>query len=121
MLSLSEHRIVKEGLRPTIPYDAHRGFAKLIRACWKDNSSERPSFFKIVSILKNMLEELKDEEITKQRLKIEYEQSMKRTERKKFLTVMQSDADFSANDLVLTVNPLLRAKMRKVSGVVEPK
>ncbi len=71
-----------------------------------------------------MLEELKEEEITKQRLKIEYEQSMKKYEnsvRKKFLPGMQSDAEVSANDLVLTVNPLLRAKMRKFSSFADPK
>lgn len=67
---------MNEQLRPTIPHDAPRKLANLIRSCWKDAAAERPSFFRIVHRLKRMLTELEEDEAQKRRLRVEYEREL---------------------------------------------
>lgn len=71
-----EDKIVKEKLRPIIPSDVPRDFAQLIRACWNDAYKERPSFFRIVDKLKNILAYVDAEEKEKERLAAEYGEAM---------------------------------------------
>jgi hypothetical protein len=67
---------MKEQLRPTIPQDTPWQLANLIRSCWKDAPSERPSFFQIVRRLKQMLGEFEEDEAERRRLKVEYEREL---------------------------------------------
>jgi hypothetical protein len=67
---------MKEQLRPTIPNDTPWQLANLIRLCWKDSPSERPSFFQIVRRLKQMLAEFEEDEAEKRRLRVEYEREL---------------------------------------------
>jgi len=50
-----EDKIVQEGLRPTIPSNCTPAYASLIKRCWADSPSARPSFSKVVPELEAML------------------------------------------------------------------
>eukprot|EP01119_Soliformovum_irregulare_P016349 TRINITY_DN4710_c0_g2_i3.p1 TRINITY_DN4710_c0_g2~~TRINITY_DN4710_c0_g2_i3.p1 ORF type:complete len:1173 (+),score=432.27 TRINITY_DN4710_c0_g2_i3:488-3520(+) len=55
---------IKEGLRPQIPDDVPASYADLMRSCWHQDSSQRPSFKKIVTSLNAIREELcRDDQI----------------------------------------------------------
>ena len=49
-----ENQIIHKNLRPTIPDDCSKPFAKLIKLCWHANPEKRPNFTDIVNALKEM-------------------------------------------------------------------
>jgi len=124
---------VKEQLRPTIPHDTPRQLANLIRSCWKDTPAERPSFFKIVRRLKQMLQELAEDEVEKRRLRVEYERELaaaassgggilnmlkhKRDDLRGSTGTTNSD---EPDDLVHTINPLWRLRKATVAEDKNP-
>lgn len=48
---------LKNGLRPTIPIDCLPSIAKLLKDCWNGDYALRPSFLRVVEVLKNIMEE----------------------------------------------------------------
>ncbi|KAL6041851.1 Pleckstrin y domain [Balamuthia mandrillaris] len=58
-ISALEDQIVEEGLRPTVPPNAPKEYAKLMRACWDADAKKRPSFFRIVKLLRRIKAEEK--------------------------------------------------------------
>jgi len=70
-------KIVNEGLRPTIPSNFPTEYAKLTRQCFSNADHERPSFFRIVDKLKQLVKQDVEEELRqKEKLQAEYHQSL---------------------------------------------
>lgn len=47
---------VLEGKRPQVPVDCDKGFKKMMKACWHDNPSKRPSMDDIVAYFDSLLD-----------------------------------------------------------------
>ncbi|XP_058213886.1 serine/threonine-protein kinase STY46-like [Rhododendron vialii] len=53
--------VVQQGLRPTIPKNAHPKLAELLRKCWQQDPTSRPDFSEITEILQQIAKEVEDE------------------------------------------------------------
>ncbi|KAI8553968.1 hypothetical protein RHMOL_Rhmol05G0059900 [Rhododendron molle] len=53
--------VVQQGLRPTIPKNAHPKLAELLRKCWQQDPTSRPNFSEITEILQQIVKEVEDE------------------------------------------------------------
>ena len=60
--------VAANGLRPPIPSSAPPRYLELMTRCWSEDSSERPKFTEVLSILEDMIteEELKEWEFNKE-------------------------------------------------------
>lgn len=57
--------MVSRGERPDMPKDAPLDWRKLIKACWHQKPVSRPSFKKVLTKLRSMLQTLRDEKIAR--------------------------------------------------------
>jgi len=51
--------VAQNGLRPTIPTDCPKPFAKLMQRCWDTDPQVRPSFKEILGELRSMKKKAK--------------------------------------------------------------
>lgn len=76
---------VLSGVRPRIPRDCPRLFAKIMKRCWHDNPLRRPSFEDIVQLL-----EIELAEVRRRQLARAHGRGMTRLSHRRFLTVATS-------------------------------
>lgn len=50
--------MLSQGIRPTIPKDAHPRFVELLERCWQRDPSLRPDFAEIIQILQQIAKEV---------------------------------------------------------------
>ncbi|KAG5547593.1 hypothetical protein RHGRI_013330 [Rhododendron griersonianum] len=53
--------VVQQGLRPTIPKNAHPKLAELLRKCWQQDPTSRPDFSEITETLQQIAKEVEGE------------------------------------------------------------